>query len=190
MYWEDGEACKCPALLPSAITHWVEWEGQQQQPLWVQLWIMGVTFLYLVTRYYGDKNSTNTSQRIRPHVFRSSLRSTVLSENNLWWWTPLSCFFSYVAVLEYPLLGWNTTSDAIYNPVYLVDSLLIVTSEQQSSCTLQSPGVKYCCQPFLQNPNSRWSHLPLNMQWVIHCKLHLVMAGSLFKPVYASKGYV
>lgn len=25
--WEDGEACKCPALLHSAITHRVEWEG-------------------------------------------------------------------------------------------------------------------------------------------------------------------
>lgn len=48
---------------------------KQQWPLWILLWIMGWTFLYLMVQCYGDQNSTNTSQRIRPRVFRSPLGS-------------------------------------------------------------------------------------------------------------------
>lgn len=150
---------------------------------------MGGTFLYLMTRYYGDKNSTNTSQRIRPRVFHSSLRSVVLPGNNLWWWISSSWSFSYIVVLEYPLLGRNATSDAIYDPLYLVDSLLVVTSEQQSPChTLQSPPVQPEVVSLLYRTRiAGGAILPLNTQWVIHCKLHSVMAGSPFKTVCFQK---
>lgn len=46
--------------------------------------------------------------------------------------------------------------------------------------------LKYCL-PFVQKPNSRCSHPALNTQWVIHCKLHSVLAGSLFKSVCFEK---
>lgn len=85
----------------------------------------------------------------------------MLSGNNLWWWIPLSWSFSYITLLEYPLLGWKTTSDAIYDPLYLVDSLLVVTSEQQSPCyTFQSPLVQpevlltFCTEPKQQVESS------------------------------------
>lgn len=119
---------------------------KQQRPLWVQLWIMGGTFLYLVTRYYGDKNSTNTSKRIRPRVSHSSLCSVVLPGSNLWWWIPLSWPFSYVAVLEYPLLGRKTTSDAI------LSSWLFI-----GSCQWTIEPLSY----FPKSPCSAWSTVSL-----------------------------
>lgn len=51
-------------------------------------------------------------------------------------------------------MGGKITSHAIYDPLYLLDSLLVVTSEQQSPCyTLQSPLVQpevlltFCTEP-------------------------------------------
>lgn len=59
--WEEREAPTCPVqlLYPGQS---VKDCKNQRQSLHARLGAMGGTSLCLVTRYYGDKSSTNTSQ--------------------------------------------------------------------------------------------------------------------------------
>lgn len=101
---------------------------------------MGVTFLYLVTRYYGDKNSTNTSQRIRPCVFRSSLCSVVLritcGGEFLWVDLFLSCHpgISFAGVKYYFRCHlWSTLSSGLFIDSYQWTTELLYSPESQCS---------------------------------------------------------
>lgn len=59
--WEEGEAPACPIqlLYPGQSAKDCK---NQRQPLRAPLRAMGGTSLCLVTRYYGDESSTNTSR--------------------------------------------------------------------------------------------------------------------------------
>lgn len=72
---------------------------------------------------------------------------------------------------------WSTLSSGLFIGSYR--ALVVLSRVPMFS-------LKYCL-PFVQKPNSRCSHSALNTQWVIHCKLHSVLAGSLFKSVCFEK---
>jgi len=157
---------------------------KQKWPLWVQLWIMGGTFPYLVTRYYGNKNSTNTSQRIRPYVFRSSLCSVVLPGNNLWWWILFLCCYpkiSFAGAKDYFRCHlWPTLSSRLFIGSYQ-------WTTEPLSCSPESPCSAWSTASLLYRTRIAGGViLPLHTQRAIHCKLHSVMAGSPFKTVGAS----